>query len=105
MKKIGILLIVIVLGFACLTSPVKKYYQIFLPTNQEVSSAQIDKTIYIDRIPTQSFYDNFVDCLQGLAPINSTTTPIIFGLKNQALSSEIRSTSILRKTGYSPKQS
>ncbi len=59
MKKIGILLIVIVLGFACLTSPVKKYYQIFLPTNQEVSSAQIDKTIYIDRIPTQSFYDNF----------------------------------------------
>ncbi|MFC2161188.1 hypothetical protein ACFLRW_06695 [Acidobacteriota bacterium] len=59
MKKINILLLIVVLGFACMSTPIKKYHQIFMPVNPDSSSIHIDKSIYIDRIPTQSFYDNF----------------------------------------------
>lgn len=59
MKKIGVLLFFAILGFGCLSSPVKDYHQIDLSISAGDIAGPIQKSIYIDRISTQSFYDNF----------------------------------------------
>jgi ABC-type uncharacterized transport system auxiliary subunit len=59
MKKIGFLLIISILTFGCLSSPPKKYHQIYLPENPKASSYKIKKIIFVDRIQTMLFYDNF----------------------------------------------
>lgn len=59
MKKIGFLLIILILSFGCLSSPPKKYHQIYLPENPKASSYKINKRIFVDRIQTMLFYDNF----------------------------------------------
>jgi ABC-type uncharacterized transport system auxiliary subunit len=59
MKKICFLSIILILTFACLSSPPKKYHQIYLPENPQASSYKINKTIYVDHIQTMLFYDNF----------------------------------------------
>jgi ABC-type uncharacterized transport system auxiliary subunit len=59
MKKISFLSIILILTFACLSSPPKKYHQIYLPENPRASSIKINKIIFVDRIQTMLFYDNF----------------------------------------------
>jgi len=59
MKKYGLITLILVMTFGCLSSPPKKYHQIFLPENPQAAAARIDKTIFVDRIQTMLFYDNF----------------------------------------------
>jgi ABC-type uncharacterized transport system auxiliary subunit len=59
MKKFGLLSIVLILGFGCMSSPPRMYHQIYLPENPDLSSFKIDKSVYIDRVQTMLFYDNF----------------------------------------------
>ena len=59
MKKITTLTILIVLFMSCMSSPAKKYYQLFLTVSPEETLTRMEKSIYIDRIDAQSFYDNF----------------------------------------------
>lgn len=59
MKKIGLLLLFVLFGFGCMSSPAKRYYQIYLPENLDVSTIEIGKTLYIDRVESKQFYDNF----------------------------------------------
>lgn len=59
MKRIGWLLLFVIFGFSCMSSPPKRYHQLYLPENPDVSSLQIDKTLYVDRVESNQLYDNF----------------------------------------------
>lgn len=59
MKKTSLLSVLIIMTFACLSGPSKKYHQIYLQENARASSFKIDKIIFVDQIQTVLFYDNF----------------------------------------------
>jgi ABC-type uncharacterized transport system auxiliary subunit len=59
MKRIGFLLVLLLFGLACMSSAPKRYHQLFLPENPELASSAIEKSIFIDRVRTTLFYDNF----------------------------------------------
>ncbi|MFC2157098.1 ABC-type transport auxiliary lipoprotein family protein [Acidobacteriota bacterium] len=59
MKKFGMLLLLVIIGHSCMSSPPKRYHQIYLPENLSVSTVKIEKTLYIDRVGSSQIYDNF----------------------------------------------
>jgi len=59
MRKYSVIVLIILVLSSCMSSPARRYYQLYLGEEEEPGEKTIDKTILVERIEVDDLYDDF----------------------------------------------